>query len=204
MPQPPGPPGYSAAGEDEWTSLHRRMARMTPEERDAYRMEHYARLREVAKAAGIELPENPPWRLSPEERAKQRAEEMDAEWEAFRGSMPAEPPLHWRPMPSAPWSGQYEGGETYPMGDRWSYPMEDPWSYPGGPGVQDVGPAPYPDYGPTPYGDYGPAPYGDYGRAPYGDYGPAPHGEYGPAPYGDYGPWDYPDYGTDPWGRYPR
>jgi pyruvate/2-oxoglutarate dehydrogenase complex dihydrolipoamide acyltransferase (E2) component len=50
----------------------KKMQAMTPEERDAYRMERYEEMRERAAEIGMELPENPPW--------KDRQTMMDEEW----------------------------------------------------------------------------------------------------------------------------
>jgi hypothetical protein len=138
MREVPMAPGYGPIGADEWASLHRRLMQMTPEERDAYRMEHYARLREVAKAAGIELPESPPWSVSPEQWARQRGEQMDRDWEAYRGRR-AEPSMYWYPVPRGPWGAPYEGGDVWgapqPTGDYWDLPAELP--------PRGYGPAPY-------------------------------------------------------------
>lgn len=49
-----------------------KMQSMTPEERDAYRMERYQEMRERGQEIGMEMPETPPW--------KQRQSAMEEEW----------------------------------------------------------------------------------------------------------------------------
>ncbi len=49
-----------------------KMQSMTPEERDAFRMERYQEMRERAQEIGMEMPETPPW--------KQRQSAMEEEW----------------------------------------------------------------------------------------------------------------------------
>ena len=50
-----------------------KMQSMTPEEREAYRMERYQEMRERASEIGMEMPETPPW--------QQRKSQMEEEWQ---------------------------------------------------------------------------------------------------------------------------
>jgi hypothetical protein len=62
MPElPPWEARRQGLTQEEIAEYKARMRKITPEERTAYRLEHYQKLRERAKAAGLELPENPPW-----------------------------------------------------------------------------------------------------------------------------------------------
>ena len=119
-----------------------KMMSMTPEERDAYRMERYQEMRERAQELGMELPETPPW--------KDRQIKMEEEWakqqEVIKGMSDEERAAchamhrrHLREMEPAP---MRQGGGMYP-----NMP-EAPYGY---------GPGPGRGYGPG-YG-YGPGPY---------------------------------------------
>lgn len=117
-----------------------KMRSMTPEERDAYRMERYEEMRERAKEIGMELPENPPW--------KNRQARMKEEWakhqEVIKGMTDEERAachaMSRRHMRQAV-PGRMPRGGMYP-------PM------PEGRG---------PGYGPGPGYGYGPMPYGPQG-----------------------------------------
>lgn len=137
MPEPPPPPPAlaPAVGKD-WAALRRQLQSMTPEERQRYREAHYRRLREVAKAAGIDLPETPPWDMTAEQRAAQIQPQRDALHEA---------------KPLVPWPG-YAGPE------HWGSAYGPDWSArPAAPGYGH----PYEPYGWAPYGagPWGPYPY---------------------------------------------
>jgi len=117
----------------------KKMQAMTPEERDAYRMERYEEMRERAAEIGIELPENPPW--------KDRRAKMDEEWakqqEIIKGMT------------------DEERAACHAMHRRHMMEM--------GPGPMKRGPGMYPprpNYdAPSPgYGGYGPYPYGPRGN----------------------------------------
>ncbi len=137
MPEPPPPPpALGAAPGDDWTALHRRLQTMTPEQRRRYREAHYQRLREVAKAAGIELPETPPWDMTAEQRAAQIQEQRDA----FSESLSRMPwpgytePEQWG-MPYGPERG------AWPAAPGYGYPQERYFGW----GPYDSGPwSPYP------------------------------------------------------------
>jgi hypothetical protein len=51
---------------------HQKMMNMSPEERDAFRLERYQEMREKAQQQGVEMPETPPWQA--------RKQAMDDEW----------------------------------------------------------------------------------------------------------------------------
>jgi hypothetical protein len=98
------------------------MQRMSPEQRMDYRDAHYQRLCDVAREAGIELPETPPWKMTPGQRAEAQARQM----EAARARMESMP---------APAYGPASGFDAYPAPDF-------------GPGWGPYGPGPW---GPYPY-----------------------------------------------------
>ena len=119
-----------------------KMQAMTPEEREAFRMERYQEMRERAAEIGMELPENPPW--------KDRQAQMDEEWakqqEIIKGMTDEERAachaMHRRHM-----------REMAPMGQ--GPRMRGPAMYP---------PAPNYDAPARGYGGYGPYPYGPMGN----------------------------------------
>ncbi|MGD8588454.1 MAG: hypothetical protein PVG22_06435 [Chromatiales bacterium] len=127
-----------------------KMQALTPEERDAYRMERYQEMRERAAEIGMELPETPPW--------KQRQAMMEEEWaaqqEIIKGMTDEERAachaMHRRHMRDMGPSPMRRGG---------------PGMYPPAPGYDAPAPgydAPAPGYDAPPpgYGGYGPYPYG--------------------------------------------
>jgi hypothetical protein len=117
----------------------KKMQAMTPEERDAFRMERYQEMRERAAEIGMELPETPPW--------KQRQAMMDAEWakqlEVIKGMTDEERDachaMHRRHMREMG-RGQMKRG---------------PGMYPPAPAYDRPSPG---------YGGYGPYPYGPRGN----------------------------------------
>lgn len=131
----------------------RKMQAMTPEEREAYRLERYQEMLERAKEIGVEMPETPPW--------KTRRAQMEQEWakhqEVIKGMSDEEraacQAMHRRHMRQ----GQAGPGSMMPgRGMQTQPPM-----YEGrGPGYgygQGYGNGPGYGYGPGPY-----APRGNY------------------------------------------
>ncbi len=112
-----------------------KMQTMTPEEREAYRMERYQEMRERATEIGLEMPETPPW--------QQRKSQMEEEWlkhqEVINGMSDEEraacQAMHRRHMRQA------EPGPMMP-GQGMQRPMFE-------------GRAPGYGYGPVPYGPRG-------------------------------------------------
>lgn len=127
---------------EERMEHHKKMQSMTPEERDAFRIERYQEMRDRATEMGMELPEAPPW--------KARQEAMDAEWakhqEVIKGMSDEERAachaMHRRHMMQDGPGGMGPGGMgPGPMG-------------PGGMG-RGYGPGPGYGYGPVPWGPRG-------------------------------------------------
>jgi hypothetical protein len=123
---------------EERMEHRKKMQSMTPEEREAFRMERYQEMRERATEMGMELPETPPW--------KARQEAMDAEWakhqEVIKGM------------------SDEERAACHAMHRR--HMMQDG---PGGMGPGAMGPGGMGrGYGPGPGYGYGPGPWGPRGN----------------------------------------
>ena len=75
---PAQPPWQSVRNEtfrpdmQERRARHQKMMNMSPEERDAYRLEHFQTMREQALSQGVQMPETPPWVA--------RRQAMEDEW----------------------------------------------------------------------------------------------------------------------------
>jgi hypothetical protein len=136
------PPEYKPMSQEEMELLRKKHY----EEMDALRKQRYEEMRERAKAAGIDMPETPPWEQaqsnSDDEQAKQKAiingmsEEQRAACQAMHRRQMGMWDAPQRPMMPAPGMGRGMG-----------------------PGMMNRG------YGYGPYG-YGPDSYG-YGPDPY-------------------------------------
>jgi hypothetical protein len=107
----------------------KKMHSMTPEERDAIRMERYQEMRERAAEKGMELPETPRWKLREDEWAKHQEvlkgmtdEERAACHAMHRRHMREMGPGQMRgmrpPMPPRGYGQGYYG--PGPMGDFWN------------------------------------------------------------------------------------
>ena len=138
------PPEYKPMSQEEMELLRKKHY----EEMDALRKQRYEEMRERAKAAGIDMPETPPWEQaqsnSDDERARQQAI-IDGMSDEQRAACQA---MHWRQM------------------GMWDAPQRPMMPAPGmgrgmGPGMMNRGYG----YGPDAYG-YGPDSYG-YGPDPY-------------------------------------
>jgi hypothetical protein len=137
-------PGRMLMSDEERRATRAAMMTMTPEERQAFREQHYQEMRERAQAKGIELPETPPW--------KQAAPMPPAP--------PAPPATDWAKIQEIIAGMSPEELEACMTLQRGAMggPMQAP---------QPVVP-PEPGYAP-PYG-YGPGP--GFGRGPGYGYGP--------------------------------
>ncbi len=127
-------------------SIERKCMSMTPQERDAYRLERYQEMRQRAEEIGVDLPETPPW--------MDRQARMDDEWakqqEVIQGMTDEERAachaMHRRHMREMMGPGPGPGpGPMKPM-------MRGQGMYP--PPAYEA-PAPGYGYGPYPYGPRG-------------------------------------------------
>jgi hypothetical protein len=75
----PETPPWQLMSNEERQAHREKMRRMTPEERQSMREEHWKQLRARAQEKGIEMPETPPWK-----QAEQRRQEMKARWDSYR------------------------------------------------------------------------------------------------------------------------
>jgi hypothetical protein len=134
---------------DERRQHYEKMMSMSPEERDAYRLERYQKMREQAQQQGIEMPETPPWVV--------RKKAMEEEWakhQAVIEGMTDDERAACHAMHKRHRMG-HGMGRGYGMGpghgQACGYGCQGPYGNPAGMSA----PAPrYPGYG------YGPAPYG--------------------------------------------
>ncbi len=192
------------ANKAEMMERQAKLRQMTAEQREAYRNEHYKQLRERAKAAGVELPETPPWQESgafmpPRPSSAEEIErlqgqitklqqELRAEMEKMREKMRSMAPEDrqaimemYRPRLQQLWDQMAEA--------RAPMPSMPPFAGQEGPPMaQPYGPTYPPRYPEPNHGPVNPGPG-------YGGYGPA---NPGPGGYG-YGPGNQmPGYGYGP------
>ena len=119
----------------------KKMQAMTPEEREAYRMQRYQEMRDRAAEIGIDMPESPPW--------KERQAKMDEEWakqqEIIKGMTDEERAachaMHRRHMREMGPGPRMRGQGMYPPAPAYDAPTPAPG-----------------------YGGYGPYPYGPRGN----------------------------------------
>ncbi|MES9863077.1 MAG: hypothetical protein ABW157_20275 [Candidatus Thiodiazotropha sp. LLP2] len=145
---------------EERMEHHRKMMNMSPEERDAFRQEHYQEMRDKAQQKGVEMPETPPWVA--------RRQAMEDEWathqKAIQGMSDEERAachaMHRRHMGRGQGYGMGRGhgmGQGHGMGCGGAGNCQGPYGNPGGASAPR-----YPGYG------YGPAPV-PYGQGNFWD-----------------------------------
>jgi hypothetical protein len=121
-----------------------KMRNASPEERAALREQHWAEMRERAAAAGMTLPETPPWK-----EAEQRREARQAQWETYRKiidqmsteqreaaaaifGQPPQPPqpagrdMPWEMNPPMPQMPRMPQGQDFGAPSRMPYPQAMP------------------------------------------------------------------------------
>lgn len=201
LPESPPWEGHRRLTQEEIADYKARMRKITPEDREAYREEHYQKLRERARAAGLELPDAPPWKgpagpAGPshpstaeidrlhQEMVKLRTEMRDEIRNMYDrlGAMSPEDRQAildlYQPQIDEKWQQMARAMDQWqpPPPPRMGYGGEPPYG-PGAPGA-GYGPGPYQGQG----GPMPPYPPRDYGYGPGGGgYGPGygPGGGYG-------------------------
>jgi hypothetical protein len=196
----PETPPWKLMSEEEREVRREVMRTLTPEQREQMREQHWAEMRERAKAQGMEMPETPPWK-----QAEQRRKEMREKWESYRQTVEqmseeqreaaaaifgrsATPPQMPEQATQGPMPG-YGGQGAMPQGPMPGYGGQGPM--PQGPMPSFGGQGPMPQ-GPMPsYGGQGAMPQGPmpgYGRGT----GPQGHQGSGQAPWGEQQPFQAP------------